>query len=360
MKVILRKRKGKKGITSLYLAIWDPNIEYSIKSGKNEGTLKKGKWKYEYLKLYLAKDKAQNKETLKLAEQIKIKRQFELQNEMHGFISPFKKKVNFLQFFVDYGRDDKNWSATLKHLKEFAGEYVDFELIDEIWIESFKDYLIKKLSRNSAFLYFTIFKASMNIAIKKKFIQINPARYIDNIKKIETEKVYLTFEEIQNLIKVPIPQSEVKRAFLFACYTGLRVSDIENLSWENIEDGKLKFRQKKTKGFEYFPLSETAKALMNYKNKNKLMGKVFNLPCQRWMNDVLKKWAKLAGINKHMSFHVSRHTFATLALTSGADLYVVSKLLGHSNIETTQVYAQIIDERKEEAVNLLPKLDIGD
>lgn len=357
MKVNLRKRKGKSGNTSLYLAIWDPNVEYIVQSGKIKGSLKKGKWRYEHLKLYLTKDRSQNKETMKLAEQIRSKRQIELQNEDYGVISPFKKKMNFIQFFIDYGRNDKNWRATLKHLRGYKGDYVNFEKIDENWVESFKEYLLINLSKNSAFLYFTIFRSALNIAVKKKFIQVSPGRYVDNIKQEETEKVYLTFEELQKLKETDLAQSEVKRAFLFACYTGLRISDIENLTWDKIEDGKLKFRQKKTKAFEYFPLSLTAKKLINYeKFKNKKEGKIFNLPVQRWMNDVLKKWAKNAGINKHISFHCSRHTFATLALTSGADLYVVSKLLGHSNIETTQVYAQIIDKRKEEAVNLLPNL----
>lgn len=159
--------------------------------------------------------------------------------------------------------------------------------------------------------------------------------------------------------------SEVKRAFLFACYTGLRFSDLKKLTWGKIqpENGrhKLQYRQKKTGGFEYFPLSETANKLLkddsniiNFPNKQ-----VFKLPVLRYYNYVLKQWAKKAGIGKHLSSHVARHTFATLALTNGVDLYTVSKLLGHRDIAATQIYAKIIDKKKEEAVDMLPPLQVN-
>ena len=158
---------------------------------------------------------------------------------------------------------------------------------------------------------------------------------------------------------------DIKRAFLFACFTGLRFSDLGNLTWEMIHfDGKrykLAFRQKKTRGYEYFPLPETAIKLL-FNNQDNIINlphnRVFKVHDLNWYNKVLKKWAREAGINKHMSSHVGRHTFATLALSQGVDIYTVSKLLGHKSLNHTQIYAKIIDEKKNEAVDLLPKIEV--
>jgi len=185
------------------------------------------------------------------------------------------------------------------------------------------------------------------------------------IKTNEVERVYLTHEELTKLSQAKCSNDEIKKAFLFSCYTGLRFSDLKKLTWEKIkpENGryKLQYRQKKTGGFEYFPLSETPNKLLNgdsntinFPNKP-----VFKIPSIVYYNDVLKKWAKDAGIKKNLSSHVARHTFATLALTNGVDLYTVSKLLGHRDIATTQIYAKIIDKKKEEAVDMLPALEVN-
>jgi integrase len=367
MNVKLREKKGKHGKSSLYLAIWDANVTYEVKSGKHKGQIRKGKWRYEYLNLHLLKNGKDNKKAnqaaLKVAEQIRAKRQIELYNEMYGFVSPLKKKANFIKFLEDTHTKGFTLKGTLKQIKEFAGDFLSFQTINEEWMESWKEFLLSRVSQNTALCYFSITKSALNRAVKKKIIPYNPASHVANIKKEETERVYLTFEEIQKLAVTDIKQKEVKRAFLFACYTGLRASDVLNLTWDKIQDGKLKFRQQKTKGFEYFPLSPTALELLyqnGHSTEQNPKERIFKVPVLRWINEILKTWAKKAGIKKNISFHTSRHTFATLALTSGADLYVVSKLLGHTKIETTQIYAKIIDQKKEEAVNLMPKLKLGE
>ncbi len=152
---------------------------------------------------------------------------------------------------------------------------------------------------------------------------------------------------------------EVKDAFLFSCFTGLRYSDVVNLTWDNISNDKIEFKQRKTGGVEYLPISQTAKDILvnsqNSKNKSKF---IFDVPTKVGIFKHIKKWVKDAGIKKRVSFHTARHTFATMALTQGVDLYTVSKLLGHKDISTTQVYAKIIDSKKDEAVNKLPILSI--
>ena len=108
----------------------------------------------------------------------------------------------------------------------------------------------------------------------------------------------------------------------------------------------------KTKEPIYLPLSPEALKWMPERGEKTSEDHVFDLPSPTMINTLLKPWAKAAGIDKRFSFHTSRHTFATMLLTLGADLYTVSKLLGHSQIKNTQVYAEIINRRKVEAVNL--------
>jgi site-specific recombinase XerD len=125
------------------------------------------------------------------------------------------------------------------------------------------------------------------------------------------------------------------------------------------------FTQEKTGEAQALPLSEQAIEILNAQKESKPSRRIrrefkkniiFKLPGSQAANLTLKRWAKRAGIEKNISFHVGRHTFATLTLTYGADLYTVSKLLGHTNIQTTQIYAEVIDATKRNAVNMLPKL----
>lgn len=146
----------------------------------------------------------------------------------------------------------------------------------------------------------------------------------------------------------------IKTPFLFCCFTGLRISDVRNLKWSDIEDNVIKIRMQKTKEIVRVPLSENARMFLP---KTKTEGPIFNLPKnQTFIEEKLRKWANDAGVRKRLHFHVSRHTFATLALSSGADLYTVSKLLGHRNVTTTQVYATVLDQGRKKAVDSIPRI----
>jgi len=350
MSVKLRKKKTKKG-ESLYLDIYHD-----------------GQREYEFLKIELTKDKESNKEKMRIAESIRAKKELEILSSSHGLTPRFKKKANFVEYFEKFTNEKKsttNYINTLNHLKKFTGGTIKFLHINEKWLDDFKAYLLKKVSNNTANTYYTALKTVLKKAVKERIIHENPAQYTDSIKINDVERVYLTHEELTKLSRAKCPNDEVKRAFLFACYTGLRFSDLNKLTWGKIQTDngryKLQYRQKKTGGFEYFPLSETANKLLkddssiiNFPNKP-----VFDLPCRFYYNQILKNWTKNAGINKNLTSHVARHTFATLALSSGADIYTVSKLLGHRDISTTQIYAKIIDKKKEEAVDMLPRLDVS-
>src|SRR5690606_640293 len=153
-----------------------------------------------------------------------------------------------------------------------------------------------------------------------------------------------------------------KRAFLFGCLTGLRWSDIQKLKWSEVQKTdngmRIVFNQKKTKELQYLDISDQAVELLG-ERKGKPDDRVFvGLQYSAYMNLELKKWVMKAGITKEITFHCSRHTFATLQLTHGTEIYTVSKLLGHKHLQTTEIYSKIIDEKKREAVNKIPNLNI--
>ncbi len=146
--------------------------------------------------------------------------------------------------------------------------------------------------------------------------------------------------------------------FLFGCYTGLSLANLETLTYEQIEGESVKFFRTKTEKWIYFPLNKTALSLIGNTVNKEPSARIFNTPQRRHASRLLKKWGKQAGIKKNMHYHIARHTFATLSLTSGADLYTVSKLIGHKNLSTTQIYAEVIDSVKRQAVNNLPQLEL--
>lgn len=340
MKVSLKKRPGKRG-TSLFLAWWAS-----------------GKWNYEFLKLRLIGDKTRDRETLRLAERLRGNREEELEGMVRGTAPTFKRKKSFIQFYEGLNRDGKNWRTCLFHLKAFPAAQAAIGSIDEKWAEQFREFLLKRVSANTARVVFATLRAALSRAVKERIIQRNPAAMVETIKKTEVEIEYLTEAEVKALAATPCADPELKRAFLFCCYTGLRFSDVTALKWENYKDDKLKFRQKKTGGFEYMalPKDRPAERLLNANRSN--MPFIFKLHEETTVNRSLRKWAAAAGIKKHLHFHMSRHTAATQMLEKGIDLFTVSKILGHSTIATTQRYAKVTDAKKETAMASLPDIKI--
>ncbi len=150
----------------------------------------------------------------------------------------------------------------------------------------------------------------------------------------------------------------LKESALFSALTGLRHSDIMKLTWgEIIEDeqsgcSRLSLKQKKTKNLVEMPISTQARSLCGTRREeNKLVFEGLTPPS--WINRPLKKWVGAAGIKKHITFHCFRHTYATLQLASGTDIYTISKMLGHTNVRTTEIYTKLIDSKKQQAANAI-------
>ena len=207
--------------------------------------------------------------------------------------------------------------------------------------------------------YYRCFSCALNAAVREEIILSNPFDKIsstDRIKVPESTREYLTIDEVKQLIATECKRENVKNAFLFSCFCGLRISDIYAITWGQItmdgEQMRLQLQMQKTKDPLYLPISEQAQKYMPQRGTAGDNDKIFNLPTGESCNNIIAEWATAAGITKKVTFHVARHTFATMMLTLGADLYTTSKLLGHADIETTQIYAKIVNAKKDHAVNL--------
>lgn len=258
-----------------------------------------------------------------------------------------------------------NWERAIHFLTEFGGEIIPFYKIDIKFCENFKNYLLTAprggnktgtLSKNSAGTYFSIFKAALRQAFIDGYFLSEISAKIKGIADEESRREYLTIEELNKLASTYCENEVMKRAALFSALTGLRLSDIQKLKWKEIsvESGlpKIHFTQQKTKGVEYMPISEQALELCGERRLPDDL--VFEgLPNSAWISRPLKKWIESAGITKKITFHNFRHTFATLQLANGTDIYTVSKMLGHTNVKTTQVYAKVIDEKKNQAAKAI-------
>lgn len=342
-----------------------------------------GQRRYEFLKLYLVPevtptDKHQNKETLKIATAIKAQRLLDLASGKASIKSNSKQKMSlkdFLKLFSEVQakrgcKDAYQISKVVTILDEYQhGKWVTLEQIDKAFILGFIDCLSKvpnkhkdePLKKSTQKGYYVILDKALNYAVRNEYIPKNPCTMLDSSERIKTPestRPYLTIDEVRQLINTPCKKPIVKAAFLFSCFCGLRISDIKALTWGNVvkdsEGQSIHITQYKTKQPLILPLSDEALKWMPTRPEQATDNdKVFSdLVTRAKVNDYLKPWAKEAGISKNVSFHVSRHTFATLMLTLGADLYTTSKLLGHTKVETTEIYAKIIDKKKIAAVNL--------
>jgi len=332
-----------------------------------------GKRTYEYLELYTTQDyskvkriKEQDKDKQDFAEKVKLKTELAIKNGEYGFANTSKRKADFIKYFsaLSEKRTGKNYNSTLKQLIEFSGGSLLFSELTEHKIKDFIAFLQKKsLSQTTVLHYYKMLSASLNDAVRDKFIATNPTVFIpkhEKPKKVQSMREYLTMEEIRKLNETPfLGNQQIKTAFLFGCFCGLRISDMKKLTWSEIHEEKIAYRQKKTQKVEYLPLGKQALTILNALQKHEVNNLVFwDLPrsSDSYVNQLLRTWAASAGVKKHLSWHISRHSFATLFLTSGGDIYTLSKLLGHSSVEITSVYGKIIDSKKVDEVNKLPEL----
>jgi integrase len=213
---------------------------------------------------------------------------------------------------------------------------------------------LKSASANN---YFNVLKHGIHDAFRDRMIDVDIA---DLVKAPTVEKairVYLTEEEVLMLENTECANKELKKAFLFACRTGMSFADINKFKWEDLKTNHrneyyIDFHRKKTKGLQHHPITEEAVEMLGDKGKkDELVFK--NLNYNSWMNTRLREWIFKAGIKKSITFHCARHTYATMLLHKGADITVVSKLLGHRDLKTTMIYAKVMDEDMRSAAELM-------
>lgn len=361
--VRIRFKKLANGSVSVYLAI---NVN--------------GRRTYDYLKLYLVPEtdqtaKLQNRQTMEAVYAIKAQRILQITNGAAGIKKDLRNKmrlVDWLKIYQDRQvnkgkRGAKRWVRTMIFVIEGydGGKDATLADIDHQWLTDFMIYLMNdyvtykktKLTNGTVDNYLRCLKAAFNVAVEEGIMPTNPMLALDrsHLKGTTYEREFLSVEEVKKLIDTPCRRPDIKGAFLFSCFCGLRISDVRSLQWKHVvtagEKMYLKITQFKTRRPLSIPLSRQALRWMPERGGAVEDEYIFP-PLSKNMT-VLDDWAKEAGINKHVTFHVSRHTFATMELTMGADIYTTSKLLGHTSVATTQIYAKVINSKKEEAVSLL-------
>lgn len=363
----LRFKKLANGNQSIYLDIYRNGVRL-----------------YEFLKLYIIPEntpfaKMQNEQTMQAANAIKAQRIIDLTNGEAGIRPTSKTRILFTDWIEQYAEKAKlshkgnGYISMLKSVKfqllAYMGNTAKTKLlqaIDEEFCIGFITYLNnattsngKPLSGTTIYHYSRWLKDILQRAVADELITHNPIDKLIQNKEMptrpEVQMDYLTIDEVKTLMQTPLKQAIIKQAFLFACFTGLRISDVRNLQWNNIKaDGDtLRFEiiMKKTDTPLAGKIPNIAKEWMPEPTDSPFV--FANLPTASNIDTVIRRWVAQSGIKKHVTFHTARHSFATMGLTLGTDLYTVSKLLGHKSIATTQVYAQIIDKKKDEASDLL-------
>lgn len=360
--VRLREQVLKDGRKSLYLDIYH-----------------RGKRSYKFLKLYLSPSKdpssvIENANILAQANAIKDEIIYDMTNRIAGITDKSRKAKMLLvewmgQYKADVERRGANTGSGITRVIEELNIFsptITLEDTDKDFIRRFFEHLLSvkssrgdgKLNRSSAFTYLTALRAALNFAVRENVISYNPFRGVkENIARgKEHKREYLTVSEVQKLIATPCASEPLKNAFLFSCFCGLRVSDILRLKWKHLSrngnDWQIETIQFKTNIPIYLPLNMSAREWLPERNDSTDEDRIF-AAFNQGQTHYIKDWVQDAGISKPISFHCVRHTFATLCLTAGIDIYTTSQLLGHANIRHTQRYARIINAKKDAVVSLL-------
>ncbi|RLJ60776.1 site-specific recombinase XerD [Lacinutrix venerupis] len=370
-KVALRRKKIANNMLSLYLDFYPPII--SSKTGKPT--------RREFLNMKIFSEpigevqRAHNKKTISVAELIKSKRLIQLTNKEYGFKDNIALNVNFKSFFEVIAEEIFNRTSHKNHLVfKAALNYFVFKFGDKLktrelnitHVNEFRKFLLttgnlkvnennrKKLSVNTASTYYKKFLYVLKEAYKRKLTDKDLSSDAVYIKEKETHRDYLDENELKTLWETPIKNKRIKHMAMLSALSGLRFVDIVGLKWSDIyndthQGSYIKLTEKKTQNTSNLPLSHSAIKIINLQNTSNSL--IFPEIKYSQIVRPIKKWIEDSGINKKISFHNFRHSFATLQLANGTDIYTVSKLLGHKNVSTTQIYTKVIDRNKIEAIN---------
>lgn len=351
--VRLRRKELSQGGCSLYLDIYKAGVR-----------------KYEFLKLYLVpertrQDKQTNKETLRIAEAVKAQRIVEIERD--GFNLSKTSTETVADWFVAElerkrreGMMITNLQNTLSLVRDFFGRTMLKDLTrDKVIL--YKEHIAQmpNISKNTKHAYFSCFKAAVNQGIRKGKIKADALVTVGGLPSVDSNREFLTMDEVRRLAATDCKDGGLKRAFLFSCLTGLRSIDIVHLVWGNVSTvggfTRLTFKQQKTGVHEYTEINPQAAALLGERGADG--ERVFaDFRKNTKTSAKLAAWVKSAGIGKHITFHCARHTFAVMMLELGVNIAVIQKLLGHRDLATTLIYAKVLDKTKREAVTMIPQL----
>ena len=375
MKIELRHRKLASGNESLYLDFYE-----------------KGKRYYESLNLFLIPERTENdrrvnENALKHALKIKAERILGVEKQVDDGEERLPSKIfaDYMDEHIIYIKDDKklsdsyvkNVTKTVNIVKSYL-RYSNrprmlLALVDKRFYQNFIRYVNdvyrnnksdepQELSPKTKLLIQTTLNSILNQAVKDGVLRKNPYYELEKnekFKKTPSDRTYLEVNELNAMEGVNTGSPITKQTFMFCCFTGLRHSDMLALRWKDIQktdDGLVIHvpSMQKTKKPVIVPLGEQALKWLPKQGDAANADKVFpNAPTLGCANRALKHMAKNAGITKLVTFHTSRHTFATLTITAGADIFTTSKLLGHTNVHTTEIYADVVMNTKVDAVNLV-------
>lgn len=345
--------------------------------------------KREFLKLYLWQaprtplERQQNKETLELAKKIRFERGQELLESVEGYRLKKERDINFLDYFQAYidkytKKDIRMVEIALKRFIDFLNDTPEYkkyakkikpEQITKDMVEAFTEYLQSRSVGEGAKSIYARFKKVIKYAIEHDAMLKNPCTGITiKVDDQQLRKEVLSPEEIQQLIATHYEHenTNIRRAFIFCLYCGLRYCDVKDLTFANVDYSNklLKFEQNKTKGHSassgvVIPLNDgILKLIGEPSDPDKRDEVIFPLPSYEMCLKALRRWVKRAGINKHISWHCARHSFAVNILNNGANIKTVASLLGHSGLKHTEKYTRAIDSLKQEAINSLPELKL--
>lgn len=275
-----------------------------------------------------------------------------------------KMDANFVDYFYlladkRKGNTRSNLMNVYSHLKRFTNGKIKFSDIDQLFCEKLKDQILTKCSINTTKHYFSKLSQALEEAIFVHDLpMLNYFKRVKHARSTDPPIRYLTKEELQLLIDNPHPNKKITNPFLFAAFTGLRLSDVKALNFENVRDGRLNIIQIKTKKALNVLMNPNAVTIIEeqLKLQGRNSGKVFDMLENDYMNRRIKEWVRNCGINKTITFHCGRHTFATMGITAGMDIYEVSELLGHADIKHTLIYAKLVNKKKDLAALKYPKM----
>ncbi len=351
----------------------------------NDKMVTKKDRKRETLDLYLWQaprtpiERQQNKETLRIAKEIRFEREQMLLKNKEGYRLVLEQKdlLVFWDSFVDNAKvvDKRLLQAALRSFRVFLSEEYPMYLknlkaknLTKEMMEGFVNFLVDNHKGQGAQTYYKRFKRLVNYAIEQGVIDKSPCIGIAPPKVDDIlSKDILSEDELKSLFATHYEgeNPEIRRAFAMTCLSGIRRCDIVSLTYNDVDYGNrvLKFRQSKTQRHSSnsgvtIPLNDTLLSIIGEKPEDATDDLIFHLPSDTMCLKALRHWTKKAGIDKHITWHCGRHSFGTQLLSKGANIKVVSSLLGHSSLRFTEIYVRAVDELKKEAINSLPDIQL--